>query len=73
MHTNQSKDSARGNVKVPSHDPMPGVDDKPIDAGATNGAQLPEETQTGKPQRLSREAVERGVPADPDPDDPVSP
>lgn len=34
---------------VPSSEPMPGVDEGPIEAGAPSGAQLPEKTDIAQP------------------------
>ncbi len=73
MNKDGSKDIAKGHLKVPSHDPLPGVDEQPIDVGAATGAQLPDKTGIGKPGRQSREVADRGIPVNPDPDDPVSP
>ena len=73
MQANEPKGPARGKMQVPSHDPMPGIDEQPIDVGATEGAPLPNETKSNRVRPLKREVVERSIPADPDPDDPVSP
>jgi hypothetical protein len=41
--------------QVPSHDPMPGVDDKPIDTGATSGAQLPPKRAAESSQDIEKD------------------
>jgi hypothetical protein len=69
MSNRGSKDIAKGRLAVPSHDPLPGVEEKPIDTGGTSGAELPQETNPAKPRRSRPEVVERGV----DPDDLAQP
>lgn len=48
-HSGPSKTGAHRR-QVPSHDPMPGADDDPIDTGATSGAQLPSDQETARPE-----------------------
>lgn len=52
MKKNGSTRPGERRTQVPSHEPMPGVDDRPIDVGATSGAQLPskfDQTPAEKP------------------------
>lgn len=41
--------------QVPSHDPMPGVDESPIEPGADRGGQLPPKPWTGDAQHGPRQ------------------
>lgn len=47
MTKHSSSSISKDHLIVPSHHPMPGVDDQPIEAGGSTGAQLPEETNKG--------------------------
>jgi hypothetical protein len=69
MDDRQSNHIAKGNLIVPSHDPLAGVDEKPIDAGAASGAQLPDKTGVAKPHRPNRRTAERGAEPGFDPDE----
>lgn len=53
MSRNKSTSGGGRRRQVPSHDPMPGADESPIEPGATQGAQLP--PKAGKAERDSNE------------------
>jgi hypothetical protein len=68
MKNRKPDDISKGHTIVPSHHPMPGVDDSPIDGGATSGAQLPSQ-ETEKAKGELQKQKEKGSPAkgfDPD-------
>lgn len=70
----QAPNPASGGKSNSPSPPFRDTDKNPVDAGAGNAAQ-PSEQQSDarKPHHISRELAERGIPADNDPDDPVSP
>lgn len=54
-------------------DPAADTDDASVDAGAAGNEKTADDRNPVQPQRISREAAEKGIAPDADPDDPVSP
>lgn len=51
MNQQKQDDIAKGHTIVPSHHPMPGVDDKPIDAGIPENKQQMDKEKREKEER----------------------
>jgi hypothetical protein len=70
VHNEPFRDPAKGK---PSNPPRQGRGSGEEALKAEGEEQEMHDKAGVKPQPISREAAERGIPADPDPDDPVSP
>ncbi|MDQ9169588.1 hypothetical protein Q8A64_04095 [Oxalobacteraceae bacterium R-40] len=71
-HGSNKRDSdniSKGNLINPSHHPMPGADDEPIDAGASSGTQLPRRTTEKESGKLQKKNDNGSQPKGFDPDD----
>ena len=64
MTKHSSSNISKDHLIVPSHHPMPGVVDQPIEAGGPTGAQLPEKTNKGAGRKNSNKEEAKGL--DPD-------
>lgn len=64
MQPNATNTVPRETPQAPTHG---------IPAAAEKDADMPYDPNRVRPQRISREAAEKGIAPDPDPDDPVSP
>lgn len=59
MALNKAKDVGSGRRHVPSGEPLPGVDDDTIEAGAKEGAQLPARTDETQPETTPKRSKRR--------------
>jgi hypothetical protein len=73
MQTNPASPQRPEKPQVLPPDPATSADDTSVDAGAAENAKNVDDKNPVQPQRISREAAEKGIAPDADPDDPVSP
>ncbi|HEY0848065.1 MAG TPA: hypothetical protein VGE12_22050 [Noviherbaspirillum sp.] len=73
MNQSTSSRPAPGKDELPGRAIAPGTENAPQEAGVDTGMPRPGHDAPVKPQPISREAAEKALPPDPDPDDPVSP
>lgn len=73
MQTNPASPQRPEKPQVLPPDPATNADDTSVDAGAAENAKKADDKNPVQPQRISREAAEKGIAPDADPDDPVSP
>lgn len=76
MQTNPTDSLRPEKTQLSPHDSSMEAEDASIDAGAAENVQKKggeDGNDQVQPQRISREAAEKGIPPDADPDDPVSP
>lgn len=71
MQINDANNLQQGKSHTPLHSSV--ADDVTRDAEAREQEQMQNKTNPVQPQRISRDAAEKGITPDADPDDPVSP
>ncbi|GAB3537708.1 hypothetical protein GCM10027343_01540 [Noviherbaspirillum agri] len=59
MALNKAKNTGSGRRQVPSSEPLAGLDDDPIEVGATEGAQLPARTDSAAKDAAPRRGKRR--------------
>lgn len=73
MQTNDANNIQQRKSGTPVHSPVVDTDDAALKSKVGNDEQKLTGTSSDQPQRISREAAEKGIAPDADPDDPVSP